>query len=150
MKLAEALTLRADLQKRIAQLRTRLNANSKVQEGDTPAEEPKELLEELEKDICEYEELIRRINYTNCNVKADGMTLTDMIAKRDVMALKLSVLRDFLAQASEKVNRYSNNEIKIVSTVNVREMQKQIDKNSKELRELDTKIQGINWTSDLL
>ncbi len=94
--------------------------------------------------------MIRRINYTNCNVKVDGMTLTDMIAKRDVMALKLSVLRDFLAQASEKVNRYSNNEIKIVSTVNVREMQKQIDKNSKELRELDTKIQGINWTSDLL
>ena len=150
MKLAEALTLRADLQKRIAQLRVRLNANSKIQEGDTPAEEPKELLEELNRNILEYEELIRRINYTNCNVEEDGMTLTDMIAKRDTMSLKLSILRDFLAQASEKVNRYSNNEIKIVSTVNVREMQKQIDKESKELRELDTKIQGINWTRDLM
>jgi len=35
MKLAEALTLRADLQKRIAQLKERLLINAKVQEGDS-------------------------------------------------------------------------------------------------------------------
>ena len=34
MKLAEALNQRADLQKRIAQLRDRLSNNVKVQEGD--------------------------------------------------------------------------------------------------------------------
>ena len=36
MKLAEALILRADCQKRIAQLKGRLLVNAKVQEGDAP------------------------------------------------------------------------------------------------------------------
>ena len=38
MKLAEALILRSDLQKRIEQLRVRLNNNAKVQENDEPSE----------------------------------------------------------------------------------------------------------------
>ena len=42
MKLAEALILRADLQKRIDQLRVRLNNNAKVQENDEPSEKPEE------------------------------------------------------------------------------------------------------------
>ena len=46
MKLAEALTLRADLQKRAAQLQNRLYNNAKVQEGEKPAEDPRGLLED--------------------------------------------------------------------------------------------------------
>ena len=49
MKLAEALILRADCQKRFAQLKSRLNANAKVQEGDRAAEDPKELFTEIER-----------------------------------------------------------------------------------------------------
>lgn len=40
MKLAEALNLRADVSKRLSQLSERLTANAKVQEGDSPAEDP--------------------------------------------------------------------------------------------------------------
>jgi len=47
MKLAEALMLRADIQKRIDQLKQRLLRNVKVQEGDRPAENPEALLSEL-------------------------------------------------------------------------------------------------------
>lgn len=47
MKLASALTERADLQKRIAELSTRLNNNAKVQEGEQPSENPKDLLTTL-------------------------------------------------------------------------------------------------------
>ena len=43
MKLAEALNIRADLQRKVYQLKSRLIANSQVQEGDTPAEDPEEL-----------------------------------------------------------------------------------------------------------
>ena len=39
MKLAEALSNRADLQRRISQLKGRLKDSHKVQEGDTPAED---------------------------------------------------------------------------------------------------------------
>ena len=40
MKLAEALVLRADGQKRIEQLQQRLIQNAKVQADDQPAENP--------------------------------------------------------------------------------------------------------------
>src|SRR5690349_21118346 len=65
MKLGEALTIRADLQKRIAQLGSRLQASGVVQEGDTPPEDPAALLAELETLTDELERLIARINLTN-------------------------------------------------------------------------------------
>ena len=150
MKLAEALNLRADLQKRIALLKERLLKNAKVQEGDLPAEDPKVLLDELNRDISELENIIKVINRTNSSTYIDEESITDIIAKRDALGLKLSILRSFLAEASHKIERYSNKEIKILSTVNVAEKQKEIDKLSKEYRLIDTKLQGINWTTDIV
>lgn len=151
MKLAEALTLRADLQKRIVQLKERLIINAKVQEGDSPAEEPETLLDELEKNTIELETLIKQINKTNSNTYIDSNeSIADLIAKKDVLALKLSVLREFVKESGSKIDRYSNKEIKILSTINISEKQKQIDKMSKEFRILDTKLQGLNWTTDIL
>ena len=49
MKLAEALQERADLNRRIEQLRARLENNALVQEGESPAEDPSELLAELDR-----------------------------------------------------------------------------------------------------
>lgn len=150
MKLAEALHLRADLQKRIAQTGERLKQNAKVQEGDSPAENPQELLEELDRDTQQLQELIAQINLTNSRTVSEGTTLTEMIARKDVLSLKTSVLRGFLQQASEKIERYSMKEIRIISTVNVRELQKQVDDMSQELRLLDVNIQSLNWTVDLI
>lgn len=149
MKLAEALNLRADLKIRIKQLKERLIANSKVQEGDVPSENPEELLKELKGNLEQLEDLIKKINMTNSSTVVDGETLTDLIAKRDVLTMEISIKREFLGSASEKINRYSNNEIKILSTIDVGKKQKEIDKLSKKLRELDTKIQGLNWTTEL-
>ncbi len=150
MKIAEALSLRADLQKRIAQLRNRLVSNAKVQEGDTNIEDPKTLINELENCVEQYQQIISQINYTNTIVKIDGVSLTDIIAKKDAQSLKNSVLRDLLNTASEKVDRYSNKEIRILSTVNIAELQKTVDKNAKEIRELDCKLQQANWLNDLV
>lgn len=44
MKLAEALLRRADMQKKLASLKSRIAENVKVQDGDTPSENPNELL----------------------------------------------------------------------------------------------------------
>lgn len=150
MKLATALSERADLQRRIAELGTRLNNNAKVQEGEKPAEEPKELLEELNRDFVRLEELIARINHTNNVTELEGKTLTDYIAKRDCLKQKISIMRSFLDRSSEKVARYSKTEIKIMSTIEVAEIQKEVDKLSKELRETDEKIQELNWTTELI
>lgn len=149
MKLAEALHLRADLQKRIAQLGERLKNNAKVQEGDEPAEDPVQLLAELTQDTDELARLITQINYTNSVTVAEGVSLTAMIAQKDALALRISILRSFLSEASGKVDRYSAKEIRVRSTVDVREQQRTLDQLSRDLRELDVRIQALNWTTDL-
>ena len=150
MKLAEALNLRADLQKRIANLRERLIKNAKVQEGDTPSEEPNMLLNELNDNIIELENIIKSINKTNSSTYIGNESISDIIAKRDTLGLKLSILRSFISESANKIERYSNKEIKILSTVNVAEQQKEIDKLSKEYGLIDTKLQGLNWTTDII
>ena len=65
MKLAEALSIRKDLQTRISELTARLVNNVKIQEGDEPAEDPKDLLKELDSCLKQLEEYIYRINVTN-------------------------------------------------------------------------------------
>ena len=64
MKLAEALSIRKDLQKRIQQLGQRIQNNVKVQEGDDPKEQPAELMKELDSCLSQLQELIWRINAT--------------------------------------------------------------------------------------
>ena len=150
MKLATALSERADLQRRIAELGIRLNNNAKVQEGERPAEEPKALLEGLNRDFVRLEELIARINHTNNVTKYADKTLTDYIARRDCLKQKISIMRSFLDRSSEKVARYSKTEIKIMSTIEVADIQKEVDMLSKELRETDEKIQELNWTTELI
>lgn len=150
MKLAEALNERADIQKRIEQLRNRLNINAKVQEGEKPNEEPAELLKELDGCCERLEELISRINATNSAAVIDGTTISSLIAKRDVLKLKISVIRDFLDNAGVNFRRTGASEIKILPTVKVSVKQKELDELSRQLRELDTRLQGINWTTDLI
>ena len=149
MMLASALAERADLQKRIQELSVRLNNNAKVQEGEKPSEEPRKLLAELDKDFERLEELIARINKTNNETVSDGQSITDLIAKRDCLKQRIGIMRDFLNKSSEKVNRYTKTEIKIISTVSVINLQKEVDKLSKQLRETDEKIQELNWTTEL-
>lgn len=150
MKLAQALILRADTQKRIEQLKVRLLSNAKTQENEKPSEDPKLLLKELDKLTSELFTLICSINLTNSSAKFDGMSLTEMIAKKDALVLKANVLREFATSASQKVDLYSNSEIKILSTVDVAALQKQVDALSKEIRELEMKLQEANWAIELV
>ena len=150
MKLAEALNQRADLQKRLAQLKDRLSNNVKVQEGDSPAEKPEDLFVELNASLKELESLIVRINKTNQETLWGGRTLTEIIASKDVLSLHLSTLRAVLEAANVRSDRYSRNEIKFVRTIDVTELQKKVDSLSKELRELDSSLQQANWMTDLL
>ena len=46
MKLAEALLLRSDMQKKVESLRERIAKNALVQEGEQPSEDPAALLKQ--------------------------------------------------------------------------------------------------------
>ena len=149
MKLADALLEKADLQKRISQMEERLRNNAQVQEGEKPAEDPKFLLAELADMIIRLEELTAQVNLTNSAVMVEGETLTRMLARRDAWRQHIKMLRVFLDSASYLAHRARQSEIKILSTVPVAEIQREQDRRSKALRELDAKIQAANWTQDL-
>ena len=150
MKLAEALQLRSDLQKRIYQLQERLNQNATVQEGEKPAEDPVALLHELDDCIAQLEELMERINRTNSQTVTVEGTLTALLAKRDCLKIKVEAYREFLRQASGLSRRATRSEIKILSTISVQDYQKQVDQMSAQLRQVDGAIQAANWTTELL
>ncbi|MBQ7454839.1 MAG: DIP1984 family protein [Clostridia bacterium] len=150
MKLAEALQERADLNRKIEQLRSRLQSNCLVQEGESPVEPPEALLSELDEAIARLERLIAAINKTNCAAQADGETLTALIARKDCLNVKLSAYRDLVYAASQTAHRARGTEIRILPAVDVRALQKQADALAKALRETDNRLQAANWAIDLM
>lgn len=149
MKLAEALIARADAQKKIAHLRSRMEQNAKVQEGETPAESVEELLSLYDEMMAEQAILIKRINRTNNMTKLDGGTLTDAIAERDCLRGKISAYRELYNAAAITQGRYSQSEVKYLRCIDTAELQKKIDAMSKQFREMDIAIQEANWATEL-
>lgn len=151
MKLAEALILRADVQKRLAQLRERLTRNAKVQEGDKPTEDPQTLLAEHRQLVGEYTVLMQRINRTNAATAFnETSTLTDALAERDALVLERNTLNAVVEASATPDFRYGRAEIKYLATIDVSELQRQIDTLARQYRELDTAIQQMNWQVDLI
>lgn len=149
MKLAEALAIRKDTQKEIEQLESRLLNNVRVQEGDEPSEDPKELEEEIHSCLNKLGKLIFSINKTNINTMSDGKTLTELMAKRDVLMMRVKILREVFRKATESQDRYSRSEIKMVTTINAKTIGYKINLYSKQLRELDMIIQTLNFSTEL-
>lgn len=154
MRLAEALSARAELQRRIEQLRSRIADNARYQEGEEPAEDAVALLAEADTALDQLRELIRRINATNIGISlgADG-TMTDALATRDVLRLRHSLLTDAADAASgagQGYMRQMRSELRQFAALPVAELRTRADDVARELRELDSRIQQANWGNDLV
>ena len=99
MKLAEALQERADLKRNLNSLRERLEHVVLVQEGEKPVEDPQELLKIQDACFQRMEYLIAAINHSNDVIEVNGMTLTQLIAKKDVLLLKLGSYKNMIREA---------------------------------------------------
>jgi hypothetical protein len=156
VKLAEALAHRADAVRRVEQLRARIVASARFQEGEAPAEDAVRLLAETGQVLGELEDLIRRINRTNATVQVRaGATLTDALARRDVLRLRHGVLTTAADAAAGRdprtqVVRQLRSELKMLSALPVADLRGQADAVAREIRELDMEIQRTNWQADLL
>ncbi|MGW6490444.1 DIP1984 family protein [Streptomyces sp. NPDC055056] len=155
MKLAEALAERAEATRRVEQLRARVVSSARYQEGETPAEDAARLLAEAGEVLDSLESLIRRINRTNSSAEMgpDG-TLTDALARRDVLRLRHSVVTaaaDAAAGNRERgYGRQLRSELLMLSALPVAELRGQADVLAREIREVDVRIQRANWEVDLL
>lgn len=150
MYLAEALAQRVEAQRRYSELNQLLLDVAKVQEGDQPAENPHEILTELEELTTRINDLVRRINRTNSVTEfSEGMTLADALSVRDALLKKRTLYSDLADQLTSRQDRYSRSEIKYVATMDAREIRKKADLAAKEYRQLDVDIQRLNWQTEL-
>ena len=150
MKLAEALLLRADIQKKLASLQTRARKYAFVQEGERPAEDPQAILREFDAVASELQRLVFGINRTNLHNTIDtGMTLTEALATRDALALRHRCLQSVIDECAKPPERYGVKEIRWVATVDVAKLQAQVDDLAKQIRELNAAIQEVGWRVEL-
>jgi uncharacterized coiled-coil DUF342 family protein len=148
--LAEALSLRKDLETRITKIKDRLENVVRVQEGDKPAEEPQELMSEVDRCLGQLEQLIYNINVTNMQIVADnGRNMTKLLAERDILKKRIDILRNTFNETTNSGSRYRN-EIRYVTTIEVKPLRQQLDKFAQQYRQLDMKIQELNFTNNLV
>lgn len=149
MKLAEALSLRKDLETRISRIKDRLENVARIQDGDQPAEDPQELMGELDRCLDQLEQLIFNINVTNMRVVTDdGRSMTKLLAERDVLKKRIDVLRNTFNEATN--SRRYRGEIRFYTAIEVKPLRQQLDKYSQQYRQLDMKIQELNFAKDLV
>ncbi len=121
-----------------------------MQEGEQPPENPQALLTDLETMTVELTRLIQRINRTNSATSFRDRPLSDALAERDILRLKRSAYDSLIHAASTHQDRYMRSKLRLISTINVAELQQHVDRLSRDYRELDAQIQAMNWATDLI
>lgn len=152
MKLGEALAERKDLTQRIKRLSDRLENNARVREGEEPSEDPATLRQQLTDALDQLQQLTVDINLTNVTATIEGgETIVQAIARRDRLNEELKILRELAGAASprERYSRYDGDATKMVTTIDVKALQQEIDEKSREWRQLDTRLQAANFSVDL-
>ena len=151
MKLAEALLIRSDMQKKLAQIKGRIRNNVKVQDGDTPSEDPSALMIDASQIITELSVLIECIHRTNAIAKTDtGQSMLTLLVERDTLEMRHKLLVDAIEATQTEADRYSHREIKWNIMVSVAGLQKQADDIAMKLRKINIVIQANNWQIDLI
>jgi ABC-type transporter Mla subunit MlaD len=95
MKLAEALLLGADRNRSLEQLKQRIQVSARYRGGENPPEEARDLVAAASAVLDELEVLIHNNRTNSGTVMADGRTVTDALAERDVLRLRYPEL-DFI------------------------------------------------------
>jgi len=108
-------------------------------------------MRELDECLNQLEHCIYSINVTNMRTTDEnGKTMTKLLAERDILKKRIGVLNNtFREVTSIETTRYSRTEIKTIVTIDQKNLRSQINRLSQQYRQLDTKIQAMNFTCDL-
>jgi hypothetical protein len=77
------------------------------------------------------------------------MTVTDALARRDMLRKRHQIRSQLAETATRPMPRGMRTEIRMVTAIDVRATRREVDDLARELRELDTRVQEINWTTEL-
>jgi hypothetical protein len=155
VKLNEALAERADVKRRLDQMKHRVIAAARHQEGEDPPESADELLSQAGELLGRQRILITRINHTNAEaVTEDGESVTAALARRDELR-SLHKLVTETEQAAAGTGRHdfyraTRGEIRDVTEMDVVALRRRADEIARQVRELDAQIQAAGLAFDLV
>ncbi len=149
MRLAAALSHRADLATRADALAQRAVRAAVTQEGTTPVDDPAALVVEHDAVLDELERLVVRINLTNAVTDVDGVALTAALARRDTLRRRHRTLTTLADASTPVADRMRGAELRLLPTSDVAAIRAAADDAAKALRELDLRIQEVNWSTEL-
>lgn len=147
MLIAEALVLRSEYKTVIDNLERRIRKNSKVyEEGDNPTENLDNLIKEYSEVREKLRDLIIKINHTNLTTKLpNGMIVADAIAHKNALMDEKNMLDSIMHESMGSSFR----DEKTYPVMDIKDIQKEINKISKEYREINSAIQKNNWSTNL-
>jgi hypothetical protein len=154
VNLHEALAERASNIRQLEQLKHRLIAAARHQEGEDPAEPADEILRQADELLTRQAQLIAAINHTNAATHLNGgETITMALARRDQLKalLKLVTETESAAAGSGRHGLYRSmrSEIRDVTEMDVTALRRRLDNLSRQVRELDAQIQAAAPATDL-
>lgn len=157
MLLAEALSRRADLNKLIGAEREQLQQVARYQDGEEPAEQAKDILDRVERNLNTLCDLISAINHTNSvTVLPSGGTITQAIAERDRLASLGKLLRETAESASGAGHgryaflRQTRTELVMKTDLDVPNLKARAATTSARHREIDNELQKAGWVTELI
>ena len=141
MKLAEAIKEKSRMKKEISALREKLEQAALA--AETPEENPKKLLLNLEEILRRMETLTAAIYHTNDLVTVDGKTMTQWIYTRDTLFFRLEVYKNLIRLAENQENPSPAN-------LDVSELKAKAERMKQRIRSLYDLIEKTNWAEDLV
>ncbi|XKR50914.1 DIP1984 family protein [Enterococcus faecalis] len=148
MKLAEALLLRRDLESKLTLLREEIASSAVIQEGDTLDRDIDDLLLDYETTNQEFAQLVIAINQRNAVAKIGEQETIAALEKREALRRSHAMLTATL-EATKVAPRMGRNEIRMIRTIDTKQITDRLNQTAKALRELDGQIQQTNWLVDL-
>ena len=115
------------------------------------------LLDEMVLSDHEYDAVVDLMGWFSVNLRGpfeyrlrSSGTISDALAERDVLALQRTAYADLAQMGAITQGRITRSEVKYVSTINVAEIRKRADELAKNYRDLDARIQELNWQTELV
>lgn len=145
MKLAEALVLRADLQKKLENQKKRLANSVRKLDDIQVIEDPAALKLEAEETITVLYSLIDRIYHINQSViLPSGQSMVTVLAKRDELVERRKLLDYIINKSLPDNGLYFNERGKWQPAIDISAYQKQMDDIAMQIRRLNLDIQQTN------
>ncbi|MGL4739409.1 MAG: DIP1984 family protein [Sarcina sp.] len=150
MKLAEALINRKNLEIDLNKLNRGFIAEVVTDKSYEDIGNLNKAFEKYIKLYEEHEEIINTINKVNAD-SYDGVTNIELLTKRKILINKFNSMSEIYKATRVPLRQASYMDTVIEKKLNIDKsiIKKELDKTSKELRELEVKIQSRNWTIEL-